>query len=243
MDVRFVHNKYHLDQKIQKRVISEDNFTYRNIIKALGHVYKPNMRVLDVGCGVGTLDFYLALNGARVDAIDISKRAIRTANKTKKVLGFENEIKFLVGDFLKVDLKNTYSLVLLSEVLEHISDPSSVLIRLHELLRPNGFIFLSVPSKDAPLYRLGLLKSFDKNVGHLRRYSADEILAVVKGSGFKVLHKWNEEGIIRNLLFTNSYLGGIVKFIRGIMSDLFSMVDRLTIPFFGSSQILLIARK
>jgi len=243
MNNRLAYEKYHLDPKVQRKIIGEDNFTYRNIIGGLKQIYKSNMRVLDVGCGVGTLDFYLASNGAKVDAIDISKTAIRIANKTKKILGLEDQIKFYVGDFIKRDLNNTYDLVLVLEVLEHIQDPNSVLVKLHELLKPNGLIYLSVPSKGAPLYKLGLLKKFDKNVGHLRRYSADEISVIIKGLGFRILSQWNEEGILRNLLFTNSFLGRMVKFIRGMMSNLFFLVDRMTIPFFGSSQILLIAQK
>jgi len=36
---------------------------------------------LDVGCGVGTLDFYLASKGKSVTGIEISKRAVNIANK------------------------------------------------------------------------------------------------------------------------------------------------------------------
>ena len=243
MESQKIHERFHYVAKVQRSVISERDFTYRNIIEAIKPILQKEMRVIDVGCGVSTLDFFLASKVASIDAFDIARNAIRTANKSKGYLGFGNNLNFYLGDFLKSRLDGKYDLAIASEVLEHLPDPFLVLLKIHKILRAGGIIFVSVPSKYAPLYRLGLVESFDKSVGHLRRYSRNDIVLVLKRAGYKIMDISMEEGVLRNLLFTNRFLGIAIKFLKGKLSDLLSFADSLTISLFGSSQILVVARK
>lgn len=108
----------------------------------------------------------------------------------------------------------------------------------------NSVFAISVPSSNAPLYKMGLLKQFDKDVGHLRRYSMFEIKKLLSNTGFKILKKYKTEGIIRNLLFTNKILGFFVKFTRfNILNGIVTFFDDMTIKIFGESQLILICRK
>ena len=45
---------------------------------------KENQKVVDVGCGLGTLAFELARKKIKVDAIDISKNSLNYARKVAK---------------------------------------------------------------------------------------------------------------------------------------------------------------
>ena len=67
---------YHQKTKAQHKIIDEGNFTYRVILSIINKYLKGTKKVLDIGCGAGTLDFYLANKGHNVTGIDISEKAI-----------------------------------------------------------------------------------------------------------------------------------------------------------------------
>ncbi|OBH58711.1 hypothetical protein A5686_23710 [Mycobacterium sp. E2479] len=68
------------------------------------------------------------------------------------------------------------------DVLEHIEDEADALRRVHELLRPGGFLFLTVPA-----YAF-LHSSYDVEVGHFRRYTVPSLRQVVTVNGFRPLY-------------------------------------------------------
>jgi SAM-dependent methyltransferase len=79
----------------------------------------PGERVLDFGCGVGAVAFDLAEKAhAIVDGIDISAENIATARQR-----FSHErVRYIHGNGLTKSLGETYDVVVLSNVLEHLED-------------------------------------------------------------------------------------------------------------------------
>ena len=110
-------------------------------------------------------------------------------------------------------------------------------------LKPVGLLIITTPSSNAPLYRLGLLNKFDISVGHLRRYTLPELTMLVEKNGYKVMKSGRHEGILRNYLFTNRGAGKLLKFVRWKISNIISIIDRMTIPIFGESNIHIVAQK
>jgi hypothetical protein len=102
---------------------------------------------------------------------------------------------------------------------------------------------LTTPSKDAPLYRMGLLTKFDNEVGHLRRYTQYDVELLLKNSGFKIIKKSKTEGIFRNLLYTNKFLGQLIRVIRGPFVSIFHFIDEISVKLFGESDLIFIAQK
>ncbi len=243
MNTGKIYEKYHSKIKLQKNIVGNKNFTYRNTLFFIDKYFKHVKNVLDIGCGVGTLDFYLASKGKKVLGIDISKNAIEAAKDNSKVFGLDNKIKFSKSNFSDQKVNGKYGGILISEVLEHLKDDKMGVKKISDLSKHGTIIIASSPSKNAPLFKLGLLKSFDKRVGHLRRYTSQEFSSLFTSNGFEILELVKTEGIIRNLLFTNSAAGKLVRIIRGPISDFVTMIDNITIPFFGESDYYIIARK
>lgn len=235
------YEEYNKNSSLQKRVISENNFVYKNHLSYLSGI--RDKKVLDVGCGTGTISFFLATKNNDVTGVDISKRAIKIACKNAKHLGLENKVKFKVCDYPNGKIADSFDLILLNDVLEHIPCQSKALKTTIGLLKENGIIFLSVPLKEAPLYRLGLLKKFDKKVGHVRRYSVEEFTNLIVGYGLTIEKIELREGILKNSLFTNRVLNKLVRFIRGPLTEMVYILDNVLVKLFGPSQLLMVAKK
>ncbi len=158
-------------------------------------------------------------------------------------MGLKN-VSFEVLDFPRDKLRpNNYDVILLLEVIEHIEEDAKALQLLYSRLNINGILILSTPSKNAPLYRLGLTKDFDKRVGHLRRYREKELLDQIKSAGFNIIEIKKNEGILRNFLYTNSIAGNAIRFIKFFIVDLISYLDNLSMLIFGESDFIVIAKK
>ena len=235
------YEKYNENLKLQKRVVSENNFTYKNHLVLLSKFI--NKKVLDIGCGTGTISLFLAAKNNQVVGIDISKKAISAANKNAKNLGLEKKVKFKVSDYPNDKIIGSFDLILLNDVLEHIPCQSKALKITINLLKRDGIIFLSVPLKDAPLYKLGLLKKFDEKVGHIRRYSLEEVVELITSYGLIIENVVLKEGVLRNSLFTNEVLKKFVRFIRWPLTTMVSVLDDVLVKLFGASQLIIVARK
>lgn len=237
------YNRFHRNSRSYQKVIKDTNFTYINVLELLKNNIKKKSNILDYGCGVGTLSFYLASKGNKVFGLDISPRAIEVAKRSLPQAPFKKNTNFVAGSLTWLKIRRKFDIVLASEVLEHIPDENLVLEKIYSIMKKGGKLIITVPSVSAPLYRLGFLKNFDKKVGHLRRYAKKSLTNKLTSYGFRIVNTYEREGILRNALFTNDYLGYLVKFIRGPISILVNFVDEVLATIFGSSQLMVVAKK
>lgn len=234
---------FHKNTKIQKKIISGRNFTYRVHLSVLAKYLGNNLSVLDVGCGSGAITFYVASKGNKVVGIDVSRKAINICRETSKSLGLSHLTRFEVADFSTFDSPVKFDLIICTEVLEHLSDDREVLQKFLKILNNGGTLFISVPSKNSPIFKHGLSKDFDKKVGHLRRYSLSELEKILTQVGYEIVEKHKVEGIFRNFLFLNPIAGKFIKFIKGPVSDFLTFFDNLLVPLFGEADLIVVARK
>ena len=240
--VRF-YDTYHQKNNKYHSVIRRNNFTYFYILQFL-HSHDINRfgtmrKVLDIGCGVGTMSLYLASLGAEVTGIDISERAISLSKDAQKSLGIKN-VSFHHGDITAA--RGIFDLVICLEVIEHIEDDGKMLDEIRSHLKKGGRLFLSTPSRENVLYTLGFYKKFDTEVGHCRRYTMDELHTLVSHHGFQVIAQKKVESPLRNILFTTK-LGFLIRFIKGPLIPLFHFFDMLLIPVFGASDLMIMAER
>ena len=127
---------------------------------------KEGDKVLDVGCSGGEFIKYIK---SKVDCectgIDVNDSAINHAK--------EEGIDAFVCSVENLTLKdNSFDIVLMSEVLEHLYDPIVALKEIKRVLKPNGRLIGSVPHKDSYI-----LKDKPASVYkyHARDYGADTL--------------------------------------------------------------------
>ena len=113
--------------------------------KALSHALislVPQLTIVDLGAGEGTLSQLLARNARKVIAVDNSPKMVEFGSKLAKEHGVEN-LEYRLGDLEDPPVpKNSVDLVLLSQALHHAIKPERAIKSAHRILKKNGRIVI-----------------------------------------------------------------------------------------------------
>lgn len=100
---------------------------------------KPQMRILDLGCGAGSVSEALVQRGHLVYGLDLMEEAIRRATRRgliAQVYDVNRGLPFEDGCF---------DCVLALDILEHLLDPMRVLQEIRRLLAADGYAIVFLP--------------------------------------------------------------------------------------------------
>lgn len=101
-------------------------------------------RLLDAGCGTGTLALMLAGAGYRVTGIDLSESLLRQARRKDSA----GAVRWIQGDITRLALGETFDVVVsVADVLNHLDRLEAwgaALRGFAEHLRPGGYAFFDV---------------------------------------------------------------------------------------------------
>ena len=141
VDKNNFYDEYHQKNDNYFEIISKNNFTYYYIQKALSFVFskKKPTKVLDIGCGVGTIGFYLTSLGSDVVGYDVSPRAIAIANNYKKISKIDS-ITFFNKDVQKSKYSSDFDLVI--EVPAYLSIFLIDFLHILKILNSANFFLL-----------------------------------------------------------------------------------------------------
>ncbi len=116
------------------------------IINNLDVNHIKNLKILDLGCGGGLTCEPLARLGADVTGIDFIKKNIQVA----KEHSFKSclKIKYVKQDLMNINFKTNYDVVLMLEIIEHITNWKELIEKVSKILKPNGKIIISTINKN-----------------------------------------------------------------------------------------------
>jgi SAM-dependent methyltransferase len=102
------------------------------------------LRVLDVGCGNGSqLALPLARTGFHLKGVDTDARSVEHARRLAE--GMTN-VEFVCARVEDVPASESYDVVILSEVLEHLEKPEHLLSESVKRMAPDGIMIVTVPN-------------------------------------------------------------------------------------------------
>lgn len=102
--------------------------------------------VLDIGCGSGRYSIAFAKMGAgSVTGIDFADNMLKKAEAMAYDNGVLQKCRFICGDFLTYDFKESYNICIAIGLFDYISQPEDFLKRMAELIKDK--IIISFPVK------------------------------------------------------------------------------------------------
>lgn len=157
-------------------------------------------KLLDVGCGRGGFVEAALAGGWDAEGIELSEAAVRLAQS----LGLPVYLK----DFFQPSLKAGWDVIVMTEVIEHLSWPGDFIVRAEELLTRGGLLYLTTPNWNS-LERRVLGPEWDViHREHLSYFSERSIRKVIaRNSNLRVLSLKAENVKLAKLLTAKPFRG------------------------------------
>ena len=177
-------------------------------------------KLLDIGGGIGVFAKFLKAKGYNVSLTEPNLKARQSAVK-KGITSYAN-----IDD---VPLKETYSILTLWHVLEHVSELDFTLQKYSKLLKTNGLLIVAVPnvaSFDAVYY--GPCWAAYDVPRHLWHFKPKGLVLKLEDHGFGLLKTyplWFDSFYIS--ILSETYAKRNLPFLRGLVIGLYSNLKAL----------------
>jgi methionine biosynthesis protein MetW len=162
----------------------------------ISSLIKNGSKVLEIGCGTGSLLSYLSqYSQCVVEGVE--------PNKARADFAKEKGLS-VINAYLTPDIKllgSSYDFIVLADVLEHLADPSVLLLDSKKFLNHGGAYIISVPNMVHWSVRLKILcgnLSYSQygllDATHLRWFSAQSIATYLGRLDFEIIKVYYTNG-------------------------------------------------
>jgi ubiquinone/menaquinone biosynthesis C-methylase UbiE len=194
---------------------SEDFSNDYRLHSLFSMVPRSGGRLLDIGSGNGEIANFLRGAFYHFTLADISSYLCE--NLRKKFNG-RRDVSVIQIDGQSFSLGSIlFDGVTMTDVIEHTDNDRKALENAYTVLKPGGFLFVSVPALPF-LYGIR-----DKDAGHYRRYVKKDLKQKILNQGFRMrsIRYWNLLGVIPYFVFEKMIerpISGPMRRPRGFMS-------------------------
>lgn len=166
------------------------NYERRGLIELMGPPSKEELRVLEIGCGMGATLGYIknSYKKAQVYGIELVGDVAK--------LGGKYLPNIIAGNIEQMEMpypKGFFDYIICADVLEHLHNPEEIVRKLGIYLKPSGAMIASIPNVMHYSILLDLLKGnftyqdsgiLDRT--HLHFFTLNEIMAMFRRCGYQV---------------------------------------------------------
>jgi len=170
------YDDYSIHEKGLKQVFSEHLCTVEKYVR-------PPASIIDIGCAFGYFVQIATSRGWRAEGIEISAYASGIARKNTKSHVY-------TGTLSQADLKEAhYDVVTMWDMLEHSHNPSQEMTEANRIMKPNGYLFMTIPNAGSlPARLMGKhWYGFKSAAEHNYFFTKDTLNQLLTKTGFKLI--------------------------------------------------------
>ncbi|MEL7547749.1 MAG: class I SAM-dependent methyltransferase [Pseudomonadota bacterium] len=178
--------------KYSKQPIGDEK-SYARKLTETQRLMRPDMTVLEFGCGTGSTAIAHAGHVAHIDATDFSPEMIAIANQRAKETSTQN-VNFQVSGVEEFEAApESYDMVLMLNLLHLVPDRDAALQKAYRLLKPGGHLVTSTVCLSDGLSLFRILIPIMRLIGKAPFVSfvkAQEMLDLFDATGFEAENHW-----------------------------------------------------
>lgn len=145
------------------------------VVKTCYNMVSQKNRILDIGCGTGNL---LEIFDSIYPQMEVTGIDIDPEVKENAISSIKNNI--IIGDFLTYKFKNSFDIIIMRFVLEHLLNFHDYIQKAVDLLNSGGILFISTPDFDSAKARQlntnwESINSSYLKTGHVRWFNKSSI--------------------------------------------------------------------
>ncbi|WP_332701767.1 class I SAM-dependent methyltransferase [Devosia sp.] len=170
-----------------------DEAAYQTKLRVTRSYFRPDMSLLELGCGTGGTAISHAPFVAHIRALDFSERMLDIARAKARAAGVDN-VTFEQADISALlEPPGSYDMVLGLSILHLLKDPDAVIGRVHAMLKPDGLFITSTACIGDTMAALKFIAPLGRAFGllpQLHVMTGAELLDKFTRAGFTIAHQW-----------------------------------------------------
>ena len=179
-------------ERYSKRPVP-DEAVYQKKLEITRGYLRPDMEVLEFGCGTGSTAIAHAPYVKHIHATDISSKMIEIARRKAVAEGIEN-VTFEqsgIGELRVPDL--SLDAVLALSILHLLEDKEAVISKVHRMLKPTGLFVTSTACIGDTMKWFKLIGPIGRSLGLIplvKVFSVKELETSITEAGFEIDYQW-----------------------------------------------------
>jgi ubiquinone/menaquinone biosynthesis C-methylase UbiE len=173
-----------------------DEAGYQKKLAVTRSYFRPDMEVMEFGCGTGTTAVSHAPYVKHIVGYDVSDKMLEIASSRAKAAGATN-VTFERADIIELNLPDARFDAVMAHSVLHLLKPrhrSAVLAKVHRLLKPGGvFVSSTICIADFPGGMLKIIPAIMRALPFMppiQSLTRDQLRNAITGAGFTIEHDW-----------------------------------------------------
>jgi ubiquinone/menaquinone biosynthesis C-methylase UbiE len=173
-----------------------DEAAYQKKLEITRSYFRPDMEVLEFGCGTGSTAIAHAPHVRHIRAIDVSSKMLEIA-RAKADRGNVGNVTFEQSAIEDISVPDrSLDVVLGLSILHLLEDKERAIAKVHRMLKPGGVFVTSTICIADSMKFIKLIAPVGKALGLmplLRVFTTKDLLASLVDAGFEIDHQWQPE--------------------------------------------------
>jgi ubiquinone/menaquinone biosynthesis C-methylase UbiE len=170
-----------------------DEAAYEKKLAVMREYLRPDMQVLEFGCGTGSTAIVHAPHVKEIRAIDISEKMLEIARSKAEAAGVGN-VRFERTDIDAFSAPDgSFDAVLGLSILHLLEDRNSSIANVYRMLKPGGVFVSSTACLGDTMKLFKLIGPIGRLLGLMplvRVFTAQELVDSLEAAGFAIDHRW-----------------------------------------------------